>query len=398
MAGALPPGDLVIAFAKPPPDTRTSSALAIAGLGEGELVSDSTRLDGLVLTTDLAPTILDRFGVEVPSEMAGQPIEAEGEADPASLVDLDARLAEIKPRRGAVVGANIGIWLALTLLAGIALGRGGDRSRGFRAALPLFALSLIYLPLMLLATAALEPSALAERLVVGIGAPLLALLTQVLATRGGSPAAQRRWRPLAIAAALTTVAYAIDVVAGSPFSRLSIGGPNPSIGVRFFGIGNELEAILTVLTVLGTGAALSAWAAAAQRAADGDGLRGHRPAGRRCLRPGSLRGRRRDRDRPAGRRRGRSDHALRAGRKRALLILAAPVAAVALIALADLVLGGGAHLTRSVLQAGGLDGLADVAERRLRLGARTFTTYGTSPVFIMRSRSCSSGERSNGAP
>ena len=50
--------------------------------------------------------------------------------------------------------------------------------------------------------------------------------------------------------------------------------------------------------------------------------------------------------------------------------------------LADLVLGGGAHLTRSVLQAGGLDALGDVAERRLRLAATTFSTYWDAPVFI----------------
>ena len=31
-------------------------------------------------------------------------------------------------------------------------------------------------------------------------------------------------------------------------------GPNPGGGVRFFGIGNELEAILTTLTLIGTGA------------------------------------------------------------------------------------------------------------------------------------------------
>ena len=31
-------------------------------------------------------------------------------------------------------------------------------------------------------------------------------------------------------------------------------GPNPGAGVRFFGIGNELEAILTTLTLIGTGA------------------------------------------------------------------------------------------------------------------------------------------------
>ncbi len=46
---------------------------------------------------------------------------------------------------------------------------------------------------------------------------------------------------------------------------------------------------------------------------------------------------------------------------------------LALIALADLVSGANAHLTRSVLDAGGLGDLADVAQRRLQLSAHSFT-------------------------
>ncbi len=47
-------------------------------------------------------------------------------------------------------------------------------------------------------------------------------------------------------------------------------------------------------------------------------------------------------------------------------------AVLALIALADLVSGANAHLTRSVLDAGGLGDLADVAQRRLQLSAHSF--------------------------
>ena len=45
---------------------------------------------------------------------------------------------------------------------------------------------------------------------------------------------------------------------------------------------------------------------------------------------------------------------------------------LALLALVDLVSGANAHLTRSVLDAGGLDDLADVAQRRLQLSAHSF--------------------------
>jgi hypothetical protein len=48
-----------------------------------------------------------------------------------------------------------------------------------------------------------------------------------------------------------------------------------------------------------------------------------------------------------------------------------PFAALALLALGDLLSGANAHLTRSVLDAGGLGDLGDVAERRLRLSAHS---------------------------
>ena len=61
----------------------------------------------------------------------------------------------------------------------------------------------------------------------------------------------RGYPGLAVACAVTVGAYAIDVVAGSPYSSVSVLGPNPAYGIRFFGIGNELEAILTTLTLVG---------------------------------------------------------------------------------------------------------------------------------------------------
>ncbi len=65
-----------------------------------------------------------------------------------------------------------------------------------------------------------------------------------------------------------------------------------------------------------------------------------------------------------------------------MLVLVAPLAALAALAAADLVLGGNAHLSRSVLEAGGFDDLADVAERRLRLSAASFSSTFGSPFLF----------------
>jgi hypothetical protein len=73
---------------------------------------------------------------------------------------------------------------------------------------------------------------------------------------------------------------------------------------------------------------------------------------------------------------------LGAGRGRAVAVaIAVPVGALAALAIVDLASGGDAHLTRSVLRAGGLGDLGQLAERRLRLSADNFASYRTSAAF-----------------
>ncbi len=91
-----------------------------------------------------------------------------------------------------------------------------------------------------------------EGLLVGIGAAVLAAVTLTLV---------RGWWALAVACAITVIAYAIDVIAGSGLTKLSLLGPNPIFGARFYGIGNELEALIAVMVPVAVGAALSARAA-----------------------------------------------------------------------------------------------------------------------------------------
>jgi hypothetical protein len=227
----------------------------------------------------------------------------------------------------------------------------------------LVGLSVIYLPLVLLVGAALEPGQGVEQLVVILGAPALAGLTLGML---------RGYRALAVASGLVVLAYAIDVIAGSPLTSLSLLGPNPGLGVRFYGIGNELEALLGVLVIAGTGAGLAGFAS--------------RTSPRRCaaaflaiglifaliFAAGSF-----GADvgaaivLPVGAVVAAAAIGARS-RRTALLVIAAPLAVLGLIALADLVSGANAHLTRSVLDAGGLSDLADVAQRRLQLSAHSF--------------------------
>ena len=58
-------------------------------------------------STDVAPTVLERLGVPVPTRCPDEPIEARGDATPADLSELRNRLTDLGPRRWAV------IWLGL---------------------------------------------------------------------------------------------------------------------------------------------------------------------------------------------------------------------------------------------------------------------------------------------
>lgn len=364
LIGRLDGDDLLIAIESPPAPRRSQLAIGIAGDGfEGNLTSDTTRVDGFVLTTDIAPTILERLDIPVPDEMSGEPIRGEGDVDAEAIEDRIDRMRVVAPRRDRVIGKNLLVWALVAALVA-ALSRG----RLARPALKVLGLSAVCLPILLLVTAALEPTSTAERQIVGVGSPLLAgLLFAVF----------RGWSALAVGCWLLIAAYAVDIIAGSPLTVRSLLGPNPGLGVRFFGIGNELEATLAVAIPIGVGATLQAVAA----------RRGEPPSRRACIvafagtavvlaalfaagrfgadvgaaivfpagaaaailaLPGTLR------------------------RRLVVAVVAAPVIGLAVLAIIDLVFGGDSHLSRSVLDAGGAGELADVAERRLRLSARSF--------------------------
>ncbi len=268
-----------------------------------------------------------------------------------------------------MLGVSLLVWLGAFGLAFAV-----ERERAGRLAAQLLALSLVYLPLLLLAGAVLEPSVAAERLLVMLGSPALAVLT--LAVLGG-------YRALAVACAATVLTYTVDVVAGSHLTQLSLVGPNPAAGHRYYGIGNELEAILVVLVLVGTGAALTGFARDVGARPDRGGAVArlstrHAAAflvvaaafsfafayGRYGADVGAaivL---------PLG---GMVAAAVLAGRPRlSFLALAVPLPALAILAAADLLSGSDAHLTRTVLQADGGGDVLAVIGRRLGEAGESF--------------------------
>lgn len=357
------PADLVFVFQDPNRVPRRLLAAGAAGLGGGDdLRSASTRTDGLVVTTDFAPTFLERLGLPIPKAVSGEPIVASGSRSAKDLVAFRKRLGAVGPRRWSIVVGGLVLAVILVALATRRLRRIG------RCAL----LAALWLPSVLLVTGAIAPSALVELGIIGAASAALALLTDRFLP---GP------RGIALAAAVTIAAHVADLMLGSTLIVRSLLGPNPLLGARFYGIGNELEITLAVATLLGLGAAFSG--ASTRTAAWGIGAGG-------ILVAFSLSWGRLGADVGAALTLGFGVAAAvvyAAGRgswrTRAAIVLGAPALAVGLLAALDLATGGNAHFTRSVLRAGGLDELAQVAQRRFELSYSSLGRGAIGPLVVL---------------
>jgi hypothetical protein len=204
--------------------------IAIVGDGyDGLLVSDRTRVPGLVSIYDLAPTVraLDRG--EKP------PVTSRSEANPQdTLRRLDARLSEAHDSRGPASYVVFGLGALFALLTlGLRTPFWG------RAALFVGPVALVS-ALVFSALEIARPRSVGLGLLaaVGLGAPALAAVTR---------------SRLALASALLAVfaVYAGVLAFSTETSSLAAFGPHPDGGVRFYGISNQVETLLLVPGLLG---------------------------------------------------------------------------------------------------------------------------------------------------
>jgi hypothetical protein len=261
--------------------------------------------------------------------------------------------------------------VAICWAAAVALLWLARRRDGLRAAARICFLAAIWLPAVALLTAAIRPSGTVEGLILALGSLGLGSLTDMALPWPAAPL---------LPAAVSFGAQTIDLALGSHLTGLSIAGPNPKGGSRFFGIGNELEIILALTVLLGTGAALTlvpdsaaaprAFAVAAFVAAViiGAGRLGADVGGVITLGAGgaaavvmSL---------P----RGPTPRAI-------ALAIIVPVLAVGALVLLDLAIGGGAHLTRTVSSSSGPGDFGKVILRRWRLSTAGLT-HGSTPFTV----------------
>lgn len=361
--------ELLIVMRSPPNKSGAQLLpIGIAGLGApGTLTSSTTQLDGVIAGIDLLPTALDWLKVKVPGAVSGQPVELVPGRSAEQLLTLKGRLQVVSDRRFIALWSLLGGWLILTLAAMLI----ADRS-GMRWAMRCGALAIFWLPSVLLLTAALAPSIFVEVLIVALGSIALGVASDQLVAWPRAPA---------LPAFVSVGAYIADLAFGSPLIIRSLIGPNPLFGSRFYGVGNELESALPAILLIGLGAlcfgrgcsrqaaavfagcglVLGVALGAAQLGADVGGVMtvaaGFGVAVLLML-PGRL------------------------SKQTIALVVIAPFAALALLAVVDLVSGGDSHFTRTVLRADGSGAWWEIFVRRFELAGRGLIR-GLMPVAAL---------------
>lgn len=340
-----------------------AAAAGLAGGGGRELSSATTNERGLVASIDLAPTILGHLGLTpLPADMRGDPIHTDGRLHPAALRSLMARLRVIGGRRLRALACLLCAWALLLLVAGAWPGRRKDRRRAW--VMRTGALGVLWAPVAALIPGALQPSATVEYATITLACLALGALTDALLSWPRAPLAP---------AIVTIVALVADALLHTQLLMRSLLGPDPILGARFYGIGNELKSGLAVLVFAGVAAALHPLAASSRE--------GQRRGGARAA--ATMAG--------AGVLLALVEGSARIGagvggvilvstgtaiatlmllggpvtRRRALIVLTSPL--VALIALAALDLAtahGSGHYTGSILHARSAGDLRDVLVRR----------------------------------
>ena len=324
-----------------------------AATGASELTSHSTNQRGLVVSVDLAPTILAHLDTPIPADMRGRALEADGPLHSASLRSLMARLHVVGGRRLKALGILLAAWALLVLACAVGplAARPTIRARAMRAG----AIGVLWAPVVVLIPAALEPSAAVEYATIALGCLAFGALTDLIV-----PWPRATIAPAVVAIVLLT----LDALSGRQLLMRSVLGPNPILGARFYGIGNELKSALAVLvlaavaawlypamrgrraalTVAGAGVVLAVVEGSARIGAGVGGVilvsAGFAVATVLLL-PGAI------------------------SRRRALTVILAPLAGLVALAALDLVTAhGGGHFTGSILHARSAGDLRDVIVRR----------------------------------
>ena len=215
-----------------------------AGVTAGTLHSPSTKREGLVTLTDLAPTILSALGADVPDDLIGSPLrhrDAEVDLDELQRADDLAGSREGIYYPMALTFIVVQALLYILIVAVLARGPGAR----FAPVLRIVVLVFAAWPLATFVERAIpgiEHVGDARQALVWLIAGVIALLA---ATARRHPLA-----PLSWVCGLTVAVLVLDVATGANLQLSSILGYSPHTAARYTGFGNTAFAVLAACAVV----------------------------------------------------------------------------------------------------------------------------------------------------
>jgi hypothetical protein len=236
-----------------PTNPRGEAQLTVAGMhapggDAGFLRSGWTRRSGIVSIVDIAPTVLDLFGIDQPSSMEGRPFEVGArDGDAAERVDTLRKTNEAAKFRDAtiapVIAAFVVLQVLLTMFAVFAFLKLGKRAL---VAVELGALALLgFLPATYLA--GFLPF---YEWPVGFYWAFLVAVSVVVAAVAWTTTSKSNVDALILALSFMLLVLVVDVLTGARLQFNTTLGYSPTIAGRFAGLGNLAYAQLSAGTLL----------------------------------------------------------------------------------------------------------------------------------------------------
>ena len=250
--------DLVIVFGPtaPRPGAQLSIAAVIGkGMKPGLARSPTTRRAGFVSLPDVAPTVLDAYGIDLPNSMAGTAMSAVAGRAPDDTtfkaLQYDNVVARFRDRATGPISATFVIFQVVTYgLAALAL----LKWRRLRPWVSFFALITLAQPALAFLSRLVPyqnltvPGYVALFFVAGTALAALALVT-------GRAVGRRVPRAAPMLAPLFLIGFnllvlLVDVIVGSPLQINTVFGYSPTIAGRFAGWGNLAFALAAATAIV----------------------------------------------------------------------------------------------------------------------------------------------------
>ena len=212
----------------------------------GVLSSSSTRRQGIVAITDIAPTVLSFWGITQPPEIVGRPIFSRSSGNVMQQVkQLNKQLVVNYTHRPPVLKTFVILQIIYLLLTAFSIWF--FKSSKVLKPLQRFIIIFLIIPPVILGYSLFRVESLALTLVYFL--LIVTLIYLVLSKTNIS-----FYYKVAVLSLFTSAAILIDTILGSPLTINSPLGYDAMNGARYYGIGNEFAGILEGSTIIGVAA------------------------------------------------------------------------------------------------------------------------------------------------